>query len=117
MSVPQPPSDDARDDVSRDDDARDHAPRDDASATASAGHPFLLYTVARILVFLAVAGVLYLFGARGFLLLLLAVIVSGLISFIVLDRLRDRVSERVAARMDASRERRERAAAAEDDIF
>lgn len=88
-----------------------------SAPSGSVGHPILLYTVARILVFLAAAGILYLFGARGFLLLLLAVIVSGLVSFILLDRLRDRVSERVAARMDASRERRERAAAAEDDIF
>ena len=87
------------------------------AAAGSSGHPFLVYTAARILVFLAAAGVLYLFGARGFLLLVLAVLVSGLISFIVLNRLRDQVSERVAARMDASRERRERAAAAEDDVF
>lgn len=88
-----------------------------SAATAAVGHPVLLYTVARILVFLVVAGILYLFGARGFLLLLLAVIISGLISFILLNRLRDQVSERVAARMDASKERRERAAAAEDDIY
>ncbi len=90
---------------------------DPSPQSTSLGNPFLLYTVARILVFLATAGILYLFGARGLLLLLLAVIISGLASFVLLDRLRDRVSEGVAARMDASRERRERAAAAEDDIF
>lgn len=108
MAPQQPPQDGSLDD------APDAGGTD---AVASAGHPFLLYTVARILVFLAVAGILYLFGARDFLLVLLAVIISGLVSFVLLDRLRDRVSERVATRMDAARERRERAAAAEDDIF
>jgi len=84
---------------------------------AAAGHPFLVYTLARLLVFAAVAGVLYLVGARGFLLVLIALIISGLLSFVLLDRLRDRVSERVSNRLDAARERRERAAAEEDDIF
>lgn len=109
----QQPHDDARsDDLGSGDTSGVESP-----AAPATGHPFLLYTVARVLVFLAVAGILYLFGARGLMLLLLAVIISGLVSFIVLSSLRDKVSERVAARMDASRERRERAAAAEDDIF
>ena len=80
-------------------------------------HPFLLYTVARVALFLGAASVLYLLGARGMLLILVALVVSGLLSFILLDRLRDSVSARVAKRMDAARERRERAAAAEDDLL
>lgn len=81
------------------------------------GHPFILYTVARIAIFLAVAGVLYLLGARGFFLLIIAFLISGLLSFIVLDRLRDAASARLARRVDAARARREQAAAAEDDLL
>lgn len=97
---------------------------DDAKNTAEtspsptpAGHPFLLYTVARITLFLAVAGILYLIGARGFLLLIIAFLLSGLLSFIVLDRLRDSVSARLSQRVDRARERRAQAAAAEDDLL
>lgn len=97
-------------------DTSDQPEKTSGSPTAVV-HPFLLYTVARIAMFLAVAGVLYLMGARGLLLLLIAVVVSGLLSFIVLDRLRDAVSARVANRVDAARERRAQAAAAEDDLL
>lgn len=116
MAPQQPPEDGSHHDGPALDAAGDDS-SSDALPTAAAGHPFLVYTAARILVFLAAAGILYLVGARGILLVLLALIVSGLVSFVLLSSLRDRVSERVATRMDASRERREQAAAAEDDIL
>ena len=45
----------------------------------------LAYTSARILLFVAATGVLYLVGARGLLLIALALVVSGIVSFIVLS--------------------------------
>ena len=51
---------------------------------------FLRYTVARVALFFACWGVLWLVGAKGVLGVLLAIIVSGLISYVVLDKLRDR---------------------------
>lgn len=95
----------------------DETPGGSQASSGPTGHPLLVYTLARILVFGVVAGLLYLVGARGLLLLLFAVLISGLLSFVLLDRLRDRVSERVSHRLDAARERRERAAAEEDEIF
>jgi len=52
----------------------------------------LAYTSARILLFAAALGLLYLAGARGLLLLALALLASGAISFVVLSRQRDAMS-------------------------
>ncbi len=52
----------------------------------------LRYTVLRILLFASVAGVLYVVGARGLLLMLLAVVLSGAVSFVLLSRQRDQMS-------------------------
>jgi NADH:ubiquinone oxidoreductase subunit 2 (subunit N) len=54
--------------------------------------PVLLYTLARFAIFLATAGVLALVGARGVLLLLLSLLISGVVSFVLLSRQRDRMS-------------------------
>lgn len=74
----------------------------------------LAYTTARILVFVATLGVLYLFGARDLLLLGLAVLVSGLISLVLLSRQRDAVSSVVATTVTSGRRRLEQAKTAED---
>jgi len=50
----------------------------------------IAYTAARILLFVAAAGLIYLAGARGLLLLGLALLVSGAASYILLTRQRDR---------------------------
>ncbi|GGV11235.1 DUF4229 domain-containing protein [Actinomadura sp. LOL_016] len=55
----------------------------------------ILYTIARFVIFAATAGVLALFGARGFLLLLLSLLVSGVISYVLLSAQRDRLSAAV----------------------
>jgi Protein of unknown function (DUF4229) len=46
----------------------------------------LIYTLSRLALFAATAGVLYLVGARGFLLLALAILISGVVSFVLLSR-------------------------------
>jgi hypothetical protein len=64
---------------------------EDATAVAVpvSRHPLLRYTAYRVLVFVIALGVLYVLGARSFLLAALAVVVSGLVSLVVLDRQRD----------------------------
>jgi hypothetical protein len=65
----------------------------------------LAYTSARILLFIAATGVLYLAGARGLLLLGLALVVSGIVSFVVLSRQRDAMSAAIAGRIGGVRGR------------
>jgi hypothetical protein len=72
------------------------------------------YSAARILVFVLTLGVLYLIGARGFLLLALAVLVSGVVSLVLLSRQRDAVSSVIADSVESGRRRFEAARSAED---
>jgi hypothetical protein len=65
----------------------------------------LAYTSARILIFVAVLVLLYLAGARGLLLVALAVLVSGIISLVVLARQRDAMSGVLSARLGSLRGR------------
>jgi hypothetical protein len=62
----------------------------------------LSYTVQRLLILFAVAGVLILAGARGLLLWVLAFVISGVISLVVLRRQREAISARLASRKDSS---------------
>jgi uncharacterized membrane protein YgaE (UPF0421/DUF939 family) len=75
----------------------------------------LVYTLARLALFAATAGVLFLAGARGFLLLALAVLISGIVSFVLLSRQRDAVSMSVTERAARMRENLAEGAAREDD--
>jgi hypothetical protein len=77
--------------------------------------PTLAYTSARILLFVASMIVLYLVGARGALLLALAIVVSGVISFMVLSRQRDMMSGALVTRVRGMRARLDEGAKAEDD--
>ncbi|MDA2804624.1 DUF4229 domain-containing protein [Nocardiopsis suaedae] len=74
----------------------------------------LAYTAARLLLFGVTYGVLYLLGARGWLALILAALISGLVSYIVLSRQRDAVSESITARTDRMGRRLVDGAAHED---
>jgi hypothetical protein len=74
----------------------------------------LAYSAARVVLFLATAGVLYLLGARGLLLLALAVLVSGLISFVLLARQRDSMSAVVSENIRDKRRRFDEARSRED---
>ncbi|RJK96097.1 DUF4229 domain-containing protein [Vallicoccus soli] len=75
----------------------------------------LVYTALRAALFAACLGVLYVVGARGVLLLVLAVLLSGALSLPLLSRRRDAVSEVVVRRGDRIRARLDEAAAGEDD--
>lgn len=63
----------------------------------------LKYTVMRLGLLVVTGGVLWLVGLRGWLLLLLAFLVSGVISIVVLNRARDEVSTSLATRQETIR--------------
>lgn len=74
----------------------------------------ILYTVARLAIFAVTAGVLALFGARGFLLLLLALLISGVVSYVLLSAQRDRMSAVVVRGVRSGRDRFEKSVTKED---
>ena len=65
----------------------------------------LAYTSARIMLLVVSAFLLYLAGARGLLLLALAFLVSGILSFVLLSRQRDQMSSALMARLKNRRPR------------
>jgi Protein of unknown function (DUF4229) len=82
----------------------------------------LAYSSARILMLVVSIILLYLIGIRGLLLLVLACLVSGLASFVVLSRQRDRMSGALInrlkngrGRVSSFRSRLDEGAAAEDE--
>lgn len=77
-------------------------------------HPAVAYTLSRVVLFVVALWVLYLLGARGLLLIALAVLVSGLLSYVLLSRQRDAMSAAVSDRVRRMRERIDASAAAED---
>jgi len=77
-------------------------------------HPAVAYTLSRIVLFVVALWVFYLLGARQVLLVALAALASGLISFVVLSRQRDAMSTAVSDRVRRVRERLDASAAAED---
>jgi len=81
----------------------------------TAGRAFFVYTGLRILLLLAVGGLLYLTGARGFLLLILAFLVSGALSLVWLDRPRAQMSRGFGNAVGRVNDRIDAAAAAEDE--
>jgi len=80
----------------------------------STGRAFVVYTSLRIILLLAVGGLLYLTGARGFLLILLAFLVSGALSFVWLDRPRAQVGAGMGRAIGRVNDKIDKAAAAED---
>jgi Protein of unknown function (DUF4229) len=75
----------------------------------------LSYTLGRVLLFFAALGLMYISGARGLLLVGLALLISGIISFVVLSRLRDAMSGSITSRISSFRERLDEGSRAEDD--
>jgi uncharacterized protein DUF4229 len=82
----------------------------------------LAYSSARILLLVVSIILLYLIGARGLLLLVLACLVSGIASFVLLSRQRDKMSGALMTRLKNSKQRAggfrarlEEGARAEDD--
>lgn len=74
----------------------------------------LAYSAARVVLFFATLGVLYLLGARGLLLFAVAVLVSGLVSFVLLSRQRDTMSAAVVSGVKDGRRRFDAAKSRED---
>jgi Mn2+/Fe2+ NRAMP family transporter len=72
------------------------------------------YTTARILLFVAATGLCYLAGARGLLLLGVALLVSGAASYVMLSRQRDAMSGALVSRLRTLRARIDSGAKAED---
>jgi hypothetical protein len=75
---------------------------------------FWTYTLARLGLVAAAAGLLWLIGLRGPVLIVLAFIVSGLASFVLLRRQRGAFAEMVDRRARRIRERMAEAQVAED---
>ena len=61
----------------------------------------IAYTLLRLLMFFAVALVLALFGVHGFTLIIVALVISSIISLPVLSRLRDRMSTSLTGKIDS----------------
>jgi preprotein translocase subunit SecG len=59
--------------------------------------------------------ILYLVGARGLLLVAIALVASGIISFVLLSRQRDAMSGALSARISNFRQRLDEGTRAEDD--
>jgi hypothetical protein len=76
--------------------------------------PVLAYTTARITLFAVTAAVLYLLGAKSWLAVLLALLISGVISYVLLARRRDELSQAVVAKAERTRERFNAARTKED---
>ena len=73
------------------------------------------YTTARILLFVAATGLIYLAGARGLLLLGLALVVSGAASYILLSRQRDAMAGALTRRLTSVRSRLDAGTRVEDE--
>jgi hypothetical protein len=77
----------------------------------------LAYTLARALLFVVALGIVYLLGARDWLALIIALVLSGLVSYVLLSRQRDAVSAKIMdgmSRMKSARRRLDEGSARED---
>ncbi len=82
----------------------------------TAGRAFFVYSGLRLALLLAVGGLLYLTGARGLLLLVLAFLLSGALSLVWLDRPRSSMSAGFGRAVGKVNDRIDAAAAAEDHV-
>jgi len=73
------------------------------------------YSLARFSLFVVAFWLVYLAGARGLLLFGLALVISGIVSFVILSRLRDTMSGAITSRIRSFRERLDEGSRAEDD--
>jgi NADH:ubiquinone oxidoreductase subunit 2 (subunit N) len=75
----------------------------------------LAYTGVRLLLFLVAVGLIYLAGARGLLLIAIALLVSGIASYVLLSRMRDKMAGSISSRIESVRSRLDEGARVEDD--
>ena len=85
--------------------------------TFMAKHPFLVYSALRLVVLLAVGGVLYLLGARGLVLILLAFLLSAVASYVVVSSQRDAVGSHMGGFFGRMNERIEESKRSEDEFI
>lgn len=78
------------------------------AAGPSVGRAALLYTGARVLLFLGAFGLLLVVGADGLPAVFFALVASSLLSVVLLKGLRDRLGVALAARAEAKKADRER---------
>ncbi len=81
----------------------------------TSGRAFFVYTGLRLLLLLGVGALLYATGARGFLLLVLAFLLSGALSLVWLDRPRAKMSQGFGKAVSRVNDKIDAAAAAEDE--
>lgn len=75
----------------------------------------LFYTLLRILMLVSVGGLAYALGMRGILLLIVAFLGSGIISYFVLDRIRNNAGRQLGGFFHRINDRIDTATRAEDD--
>ena len=75
----------------------------------------LAYTAVRFLLFAVAVGLIYLAGARGLLLIALALLLSGAASYVLLSRMRDSMASSISRRIESVRSRIDEGSRAEDD--
>jgi Mn2+/Fe2+ NRAMP family transporter len=73
------------------------------------------YTGARIVLFAVALGLIYLAGARGLLLFALALLVSGIASYVLLSKMRDAISSSINSRIESVRSRIDDGTRVEDE--
>lgn len=79
---------------------------------------FITYTAARLLLFAAAFGLVYMLGARGAVGLVIALVISGLASYVLLTEQRDAMSSSIVerlSRLKGAAARLDEGAAKEDD--
>ena len=81
------------------------------------GHPILMYTLARFGLLIVAGAVCYLAGARGILLIVLAFLISGLLSYVVLYRQRDNAGARMGGYFSRMNQKIEDSKSSEDDLY
>jgi hypothetical protein len=75
----------------------------------------LAYTAVRFVLFAVAVGLIYLAGARGLLLIALALLVSGAASYVLLSRMRDSMASSINRRIESVRSRIDEGSGVEDD--
>jgi uncharacterized membrane protein len=82
-------------------------------------HPAVLYTAARLGVFVVIAALLFLVGFRSWILVLVALALSAPVSYFLLRNQRDAYAERIEGRISKRRAEKERlrsALAGDDEL-
>jgi hypothetical protein len=74
----------------------------------------LSYTILRVLVFFAALLILALIGLHGFTLIIVALLISAIVSLPLLSKIRDRMSNSIVGRVDTFRSKLDAGTKAED---